>query len=176
MLTLAAFAREKGAIPYRLYDVRRRLRHRRRAREREGFAEGKVTDTPKPASSPVQLTLPSGYAIRLAPDFGEVTLCRLHATVEEQAKELQNLREQFACLITQLFGRRQKIEPSQVRLFEEGRALLERLEKEIESTRERRKSKKAGHGRPPFSRTCRAKRSRSTSPKPNAVAPTAVNR
>lgn len=79
-LSLAAFAREKGIAPYRLYDARRRSRLQRRKRDlldRDAFAEVRVKDATDPASAALELTLPSGYAIRLARDFDEVTLRRL---------------------------------------------------------------------------------------------------
>lgn len=79
-LSLAAFAREKGIAPYRLYDARRRSRLQHQNRDlpgREAFAEVRVNDTTLPTSAPLELTLPSGYAIRIGHDFDEVTLRRL---------------------------------------------------------------------------------------------------
>lgn len=83
----------------------------------------------------------------------------LHATVEEQAEalaaqaqEIANLREQLAYMRRQMFGRRrEKIDPNQLRMFEQGQALLEQLEREAEPVAAPKPApKKRGHGRAPF--------------------------
>ena len=82
-------------------------------------------------------------------------LLDLHVTVEEQAQEIANLREQLAYLRKQLFGRRrEKIDPNQLRLFEQSLELLEKLEgesnKSTEFSEKRKRGKKKGHGRELF--------------------------
>jgi transposase len=80
-------------------------------------------------------------------------LFKLHATVEEQTQQIANLSEQLDYLKKQLFGRkREKVDPAQLRLFEESSALLERLlEGSVsEEVPAPKKAKRKGHGRPAF--------------------------
>ena len=75
----------------------------------------------------------------------------LYARVEEQAKEIANLREQLDYMRRQMFGRRsEKIDPSQLRMFEQGQALLQELEEAAAPAEPARPRKRAGHGRAPF--------------------------
>lgn len=86
-------------------------------------------------------------------DAANARLLELHATVEEQSQQIANLREQLAYLKQQLFGRkREKIDPAQLRLFEEGSALLERLlaASESEEKPAPKPATRKGHGRALF--------------------------
>ena len=59
----------------------------------------------------------------------EQAIEELKATVAEQAKVIEHLREQVAHMRKQLFGRsREKLDPAQLRMFEQSAALLEKLE------------------------------------------------
>ena len=88
-------------------------------------------------------------------DLDEATaqLRSLHETVEEQSRQITELREQLTYMRHQLFGRRrEKIDPQQLRLFEQSSALLERLEQASAPTGDKlpKKAKGKGHGRSAF--------------------------
>ena len=83
-------------------------------------------------------------------DEANARLATLHAELEEKSNEIEKLRAQLEQLRRHIFGRRrEKIDPNQLRLFEEGKALLEKLERAAEE-RKPTKPKKRGHGRAPF--------------------------
>lgn len=85
-------------------------------------------------------------------DAANAELRALHSTVADQAREIATLREQIAHLQRHLFGRRREsIDPNQLRLFEQSKELLERLEREAaQAPQEPRRGPVRGHGRPPF--------------------------
>ena len=88
-------------------------------------------------------------------DLDEATaqLRSLHETVEEQSRQITELREQLTYMRHQLFGRRrEKIDPQQLRLFEQSSALLERLEQAAApaGAKPAKKAKGKGHGRSAF--------------------------
>ena len=99
---------------------------------------------------------------RVAPihDLDEATaqVAELHATVEqqsqeiaEQSQEIQVLREKLAYLKKQLFGRRrEKIDPSQLQLFEQSSARRGAARAQRDSNRTRPWPLPKGHGRAPF--------------------------
>jgi len=82
-------------------------------------------------------------------DEANSTIVALHA-------EIERLREQLARLKRQVFGsRREKVNPNQMRLFEEGAQLLEQLERQAEAESDRSTARNEGkkrrkHGRKPF--------------------------
>ena len=87
-------------------------------------------------------------------DAANAKLFELHATVEQQTKQIAELREQVEYMRKQLFGRRrEKVDPAQLRLFEQSSALLDQLLAQ-QTAPERaapRPTKKKGHGRAAFS-------------------------
>lgn len=80
-LSIAAFARERGVKPWALYNARAAERRRATRGRASRFAEIQVVD--EPAEAPViaggaiEVSLPSGVAIRVRRDFDEVALRRL---------------------------------------------------------------------------------------------------
>lgn len=77
-------------------------------------------------------------------DEANAKLSELHATVEEQVEHMRK----------QLFGRRrEKIDPAQLRLFEQSSALLDQLLAQQSAPEEPapKQARKKGHGRAPFS-------------------------
>ncbi len=77
-------------------------------------------------------------------------LATLHEELEKKSSQIEELRAQLELLRGHIFGRRREaIDPGQLRLFEEGKALLEAAERaaaqEVAS-----KPKKRGHGRALF--------------------------
>ncbi len=85
------------------------------------------------------------------PRSDEPALAELQATIAEQAKVIESLREQVAHMRKQLFGRsREKIDPAQLRMFQQSAALLESLEAATASAKAAAKPAKKGHGGPAF--------------------------
>ena len=83
----------------------------------------------------------------------DAALSKLKATIAKQAQEIENLREQLAYMRKQLFGsRREKIDPAQLRMFEQSTALLKELEDSNAAAKAAAAAKpaKKGHGRAPF--------------------------
>ena len=80
-LSLAAFARERGIAPHRLYWARNRARSvsvkAERAELRSDFSEVIVADRTTNQVSPIELRLPTGLSISVTADFDEVALRRL---------------------------------------------------------------------------------------------------
>ena len=76
-LSLAAFARQNGVAPHRLYHARRASRKREVLKASGGFAEVRVVEPGEPSPSAVELLLTSGLVIRVGRGFDEVVLRRL---------------------------------------------------------------------------------------------------
>lgn len=80
-LSIAAFAREKNVKPWVLYNARASERRRAARKRPPRFAEVQVVDErpslPADDGSAIELTLPSGVAVRVRRDFDEVALRRL---------------------------------------------------------------------------------------------------
>ena len=86
-------------------------------------------------------------------DEANAQLLELHSTVDEQAKEISDLREQLKQLQRHLFGRRREsVDPNQLRLFEAGQQLLAKLEQEAleAAPKEQERKPTKGHGRAPY--------------------------
>ena len=80
-LSVRAFCAQHGLATASFYHWRRVLE--RRATERPAFVPVQVVaDTPPPQASALELVLPDGRAIRVAPGFDAATLRRLVAVLE----------------------------------------------------------------------------------------------
>lgn len=74
-----------------------------------------------------------------------------NATIASLSARIEGLQAQLEHLQRHLFGRRrEKIDPSQLQLWEEGKAQLEEMKKEAELAKSSKPAKKPGHGRAPF--------------------------
>lgn len=75
-----------------------------------------------------------------------------NAVIASLQARIEELQAQLAHLRRHVFGRRrEKIDPNQLRLWEEGKTLLEELQKEAERAAPAKpEKKKPGHGRAPF--------------------------
>jgi len=83
----AAFAREHGLAPWKLYQAQRaargagpRRRKRRRKAERV-FARVRVVEEHRAPAEPLELVLVSGHRLRIPVGFDETTLRRVIAVV-----------------------------------------------------------------------------------------------
>jgi len=80
-------------------------------------------------------------------------LLALHEELEKKATVIEELRAQLELMKRQMFGRRrEKLDPHQLRFFEQGQAILDKAIAEHEELQQAKKPKpaKKGHGRPPF--------------------------
>jgi hypothetical protein len=81
-LSVRAFCAQHGLADANFYRWRRVLE--RRAREQPAFVPVQIVgDTPPPQASALELLLPDGRGVRVAPGFDEATLRRLLAVLQE---------------------------------------------------------------------------------------------
>ena len=85
-------------------------------------------------------------------DEANAQLLALHEELEKKAAVIEELRAQLDLMRRQMFGRRrEKLDPQQLRLFEQSRAILDKAIAEHEQLKAPKKPKLAkGHGRAPF--------------------------
>lgn len=76
----AAFARERGLAPWKLYEAQRVAVPPRRRRPRKAgadFAEVRVVEDPRPTPAAFELVLPAGWRLVIPSTFDDQALRRL---------------------------------------------------------------------------------------------------